>query len=172
MLDGGNGGAIYSLNDSNLILKNSEFKGNNSTDGGAICVDGNFSDIERQKCDIDNCNFLQNYSERGGAINNDLNLTISDCNFKDNTLKIIYNDYGDSSEVSDLHGASILNGKTGKVILNNSNFKGSRQDIIRNEGTISLKKCQFEDNHEINGFKVSIHENEKDDWWDGIKFIK
>ena len=84
------GGAVGISATSSVIIENTNFTNNNSTDGGAICLDGN-SKLQSRMCNywknfakqtgggiklkggatakIESCRFLGNHARSGGAVN-------------------------------------------------------------------------------------------------------
>jgi predicted outer membrane repeat protein len=131
-----NGGAVYNLN--NMTIDGCSFTGNHATmpqdtktmdlDGGAIFTNG-YSWVM-------NSDFTSNEAEFGGAINNDLGISIANCTFSNNSAFIS-------------GGAIFINGYTllsdSKFLHNNASLNGGA--IVVSEGLTDIEACDFVSNH-------------------------
>ena len=96
--------------------------------------------------------FLRNFSERGGAINNDSDLEIVGCRFVGNVLRIMDDSSYTSNEQSfssDLHGATFHNNRHIKLI--DCDFPSIKSDVIDKWGDVTMVNCSFED-HETSDY--------------------
>ena len=133
--ENGLGGAIYWVGDS-ATFKNCSFLNNHAKNSGAIY----FLDISKNNI-IENCKFFNNTAiYLGGAIWNDgNNLTISDCNFKNN--KVLNERDPDPVNYTNCFGSyeddlSISSNAKGTVVINSSFNRFFTELLVQNITTI------------------------------------
>ena len=126
------GGAIYNLGGSTLIVKNCTFTNNKASYttyggiGGAIYSD------ENSKTTVTDCTFTNNTAVGGSAIANEGKITLARCTFTNNKA-----DYGGTIE------------NFGTLTVKNCTFtnnKTHRGGAIDNDGTATLTGCTFTNN--------------------------
>lgn len=145
--------SILTINSKNVTLKNINFKNSNSKDA-CLKITG------KSSLNIVKCSFENNFSEKGGAIDNHGKLTVCECNFENDSCEIdggAINNNGDltltkcsfKNNISFKSGGSISNGRFLK--LEGCKFNSSLAEYggaIKNDlsGLANIIKCSFEGN--------------------------
>lgn len=114
------GGALFSWNNTNLLIEDCTFDTNASAgSAGAIYLDGRLDTLALHSADniiFRNCEFLNNSANFGGAIYTwQMSMTVEDCTFKNNSAT------GDGGAISN-YGNS---GKTRDFVCKNSTFENN-----------------------------------------------
>lgn len=134
------GGAIRT--DANMIIRNSNFRNNQATDGGAI-----YSNPDNE-ITIIGCNFENNIAGAAGAINNwACNFTITDSTFKNNNA----NEGGAIKNIGFSSSCSMT--ITGCTFLGNTADDGG---AISNSENLTVTDSIFENNQVFDGWGGAI----------------
>ena len=170
----GDGGAINSLEGSNLRIENVDFTANRSKYGGAISNDGQieiedvrFKDnhaisggaiVNASELTIKNADFENNHADNAGAIDNWRFLKITDSLFSKNSARnggSIVNDGkmnldGVTFERNSAESCGAINNqRDGHITLTNSKFRlneSKEYGIMSNSGYLNIKGAKFIDN--------------------------
>lgn len=135
------GGGLYVGNTDSVIVKNTQFIGNSSNQGGAISTYQNGESL------YENCIIKNNIAENGGGIYTSRGEkdTYKNCIITNNYAKKSAGGISVYIKVADLKKS---------VIYNNSASKNGGDDVLNNNGTIILPDVQTQNLYLDTGYKI------------------